>query len=1089
MRRISVFFLFFFVGVLSPLTTTLSFGQATDGNIVGTVTDRSGAAVPNATVEVINQATNVGYPATSTGDGNYRANNVPVGRYTITASASGFASTSLKNFAVELNKTSTANLALEVSSVATTVEVTEAAAAINTTNAQLQSSYDSRQALDLSLSSNVSGANNYGVLNLSLLSAGVASSGGVGYGAGPSVGGQRPTNNNFVIEGIDNNRRDVTGPIAYVSNEAVSDFTLLQNMMSPEFGHTSGGTFNTVLKAGGNNVHGSLYDYLLNRNFNALDASFKRQGISDRPRRDQNRLGGTIGGPIIKNKLFYFGNFEYVPYGQAGANSSATFAPTAQGYSMLDSMPNVSRTNLDILKQYLAPAPAQSNQTIVNGQVIPTGILPVVKPAYQNSYNYLGSIDYNLSEKDQIRGRFVGNNIRGPDTDAALPTFFSNAPNNNYLAAATWFHNFTPSVLNEARVAYTRFFQDIPVNQFTFPNLDQFPNIEIQQDLNLQLGPNPNAPQFSIINSYQVADNFNWIKGRHTLKFGYDGRRILAPQSFVQRSRGDYNYSTLDVYLRDVSPDVLGERSFGISDFWGNLWSHYLYANDDFKITRNFTLNLGLRWEYISVPSSSKLQALNSIASVPGLIEFNEPKAQRNNWAPRIGFAWSPGKSGTTVVRGGFGMAYDQYYQNLGILSLPPQFVSTSNVDPANPQAGFLANGGLTNPGVGANLTPDEARALTSTFVPDQIRPYSINWTLGVQKSFANDYTVEIRYLGNRGVHLPVQMQLNNGTVITPTNSLPTYLSRPSQAQLDSLPLTLTQLQSETNPLTQRFLDAGFQSFITGFMPVGNSSYHGLAVQVTKRFSKNLQFVSSYTWSHLIDDSTAALFSTTIAPRRPEDFYNMSKEKASSALDRRHRWTISWLYDAPWLQGSSNWFAKNIIGNWSITGTYTAESAMWGTVQSGTDSNLNGDTAGDRTIINPAGTDRLGSAAGPLTNSAGDTVAYLADNPNARYIQAGLGAYANGGRMTLPLRGINNFDISLFKRFNLTESKRLEFRGESYNAFNTSQYTPGATNSIIPTDRVDTRNYLIPGNALFNRPDAVFENNARVIQLVARFIF
>lgn len=1092
MRRISVLFLCS-LGIFLNLASVNLLGQATDGNIVGRVMDKSGAEIPIAKVEVLNQDTNVRYPVISNNDGSFRVNNVPVGKYTITATATGFAGSSLKNFAVELNKTSTANLTLDVSSVTTTLEVTEASVAINTTNAQLQSSYDSRQALDLSLGSNIlGGGNNMGVNNLSLLSAGVASSGGVGYGSGPSVGGQRPTNNNFVVDGIDNNRRDVTGPIAYVSNEATAEFTLLQNYTSPEFGHSSGGIFNTVVKSGTNNVHGSLYDYLQNKNFNALDASFKRQGISERQRLDQNRLGGAIGGPIKKDKLFYFGNFEYVPLGQAGAPALGVYAPTASGFSALDSLANsgaISRTNYDIFKQYVQPAPAANGEpTPVAGVNIPTGILPIIAPSYQNAYYYLGSVDYNLSEKDQIRGRFVGNNLRAINNTPTLPVFFSNQPTDSYLASATWFHNFGPSVLNEAKAAYTRFAQQVPAGNFTYPGLDVFPNITIEQDLNMQIGPDPNAPQGSIINSYQLADNLSWTKGRHTLKFGYDGRRIIAPQSFVQRSRGDYGYNTLNQFLLDRSPDSLGERTFGISDFWGNLTSHYLYANDDFKLTHNLTLNLGIRWEYVGIPSSAASQALNSAASVPGLITFGTPAVQKNNWAPRVGLAWSPGKSGTTVVRAGFGFAYDQNYQNLGILSLPPQFASTFNVDPAANTPNFLANGGLRNPGVGAALTPDEARAFTSTYIPDQLRPYSINWTIGVQKVLANDYTVEVRYLGNRGAHLPMQIQLNNGTSVTPTNSLPTYLSAPSQAQLDALPLTLTALQNQIDPVSQRYINAGFQNFITAFMPTGNSTYHGLAFQVNKRFSSGLQFVSSYTWSHMIDDSTAALFSTFITPRRAQDFQNLRPERASSALDRRHRWTMSWVYETQWLK-NSNWFAKNIVGNWSVTGTYTAESAMYATVQSAVDSNLNGDTAGDRVIVNPNGTDRVGSGVEALKNSAGETVAYRALNPNARYIQAGLGAYANGGRSTLPLRGINNFDISLIKRFSITESKKLELRAEGYNAFNHSQFTPGAINTSQPVARTDTRSYLTPGNALFGRADAVFENNARVIQMVARFTF
>ena len=172
-----------------------------------------------------------------------------------------------------------------------------------------------------------------------------------------------------------------------------------------------------------------------------------------------------------------------------------------------------------------------------------------------------------------------------------------------------------------------------------------------------------------------------------------------------------------------------------------------------------------------------------------------------------------------------------------------------------------------------------------------------------------------------------------------------------------------------------------------------------------------------------------------------------------------------------------------------VSGTYIAESPMLATVQSGLDSNLNGDSAGDRVIVNPAGDANTGSGVTPLTNSAGATVAYLATNPNARYIVAEAGAYANGGRSTLPLRGINNFDLSFGKRIPITEHKLVEFRAEMYNAFNHSQFTPGLINNAYLQTRTDTRNYLIPSNADFNNPETAFANNARTIQLALRFQF
>ena len=291
------------------------------------------------------------------------------------------------------------------------------------------------------------------------------------------------------------------------------------------------------------------------------------------------------------------------------------------------------------------------------------------------------------------------------------------------------------------------------------------------------------------------------------------------------------------------------------------------------------------------------------------------------------------------------------------------------------------------------------------------------------------------------------------------------------------------------NSFDPAFYNAGFRSNITAFLPIGNSSYNGLATQLTKRFSHGLQFVGSYTFSHNIDDNTVSHFSTYLTPRRPQDFADMRNERANSALDRRHRFTLSWVYQMPLLSKSNMWLAKNIIGNWQFTGTYTRETGEFVTAQSGQDSNLNGDSAGDRTVLNPAGNPNLGSGVTALKNSAGQTVGYLAQNPNARYIQAGLGVFPTAGRNTVEVPGINNFDVSLSKRFNVTEHKQIEFRGDATNVFNHPQYTPGLINSVKLTSYNTTRTFLTPQNASFQMWNQVFASNARQMQLVFRFTF
>ncbi|HJZ97672.1 MAG TPA: hypothetical protein VKE70_14280, partial [Candidatus Solibacter sp.] len=992
----------------------------------------------------------------------------------------------------DLNKTTTANVTLEVGSVSTALEVTDSAALLDTTTAQVANNYNSRVAADLPTAA-VTG----GVLNLSLLGAGVSSGGGLGVGTGPSVGGQRPRNNSFNVEGVDNNRKDVTGPIVAIPNDAVEEFSVLQNQFSAEFGHSSGGQFNTVLRSGSNEMHGGVWEYLQNRDLDALDQQFKRQGIFDKQRYDQNRLGGRLGGHLIKNKLFYYGVYEYNPLGQASTPGSQTIVPTAQGYSLLSGISGLSATNLQVLKQFVAPAP-QNDQgfATVKGVKIPLGTLPISAPNYTNGYAWLVSIDYNLSSKDQIRGRYVDNKITGfsvnNNAQTNLPIFFGQRPITGKVFSFSEFHTFKPNVTNELRLAYNRYNDSSPIPNFSFPGLDVFPNIQIQNDMSVQIGPFTSGPQATIQDTYQIVDNLSWTHGRHDLKFGIDARKLTFAGTFIQRVRGDYDYTTLERYLLDYVPDLLAQRNVGGKPYSGDDHAIYAYANDNFRVDRHLTLNLGLRYEFNSVPRSMKEFALNSLADVPGVITFFAPQPQKKNFAPRVGFAYSPGESGATSIRGGFGMAYDQIFDNVGLNARPPQ--ATSTVDrPVVDQCCFLGSGGIKPNELGAALTPAAARAATSSWLPNQKLGYALTWNLGVQHVFAKDYTLEVRYVGTKGVHLLYQQQLNRNAVVTPSHFLPTYLTAPSQATLDALPLTLAQLTTEANPQTSSiinpFLPAGFPATITAYVPRGNSIYHGLATELTRRFSRNLTFKGAYTWSHIMDDSTAEVNSTTLSPRRPQDFNNIRSEWASSLLDRRHRFTFSWIYDTPWMRNDKNWFKRNIIGNYQISGVYTVESPEYVTPQSSADANLNGDAAADRVIINTNGTSGTSSDVTALKNTKGDTVAYLANNGNAQFIRAQKGALATSGRNILAGRGINNWDFSVAKAINWRERYKLQVRGDFFNGFNHPQYTPGSVNNVTATNRAGVTNYLTPGNALFGKFDQVYASNARVIQLGAKLTF
>src|SRR5262249_58704198 len=240
-------------------------------------------------------------------------------------------------------------------------------------------------------------------------------------------------------------------------------------------------------------------------------------------------------------------------------------------------------------------------------------------------------------------------------------------------------------------------------------------------------------------------------KGKHTLKFGIEGRKYISPQGFTQRSRGDYEYADTSEFLLDLAPSSFGQRSTGNNTYYGDQSAIYVYGNDDFRITKNLTFNIGLRYEFTSVPFGERLQSLNSAASVPGLINFVEPQPQYRNFAPRVGFAYSPGWFGGNTIRGGFGMAYDVLYDNLGLLAVPPQFGGTCDVNTSInggacswANTGFLASGGLP-PGSGTGLntfaTVADQRAATANFLPaTQKLPYSETWTLGVEQVFNRQY-------------------------------------------------------------------------------------------------------------------------------------------------------------------------------------------------------------------------------------------------------------------------------------------------------------------------------------------------------------
>jgi len=1102
--------------MVAALATFNAQAQATGGSATGTVLDTNGAAIANATVTLRSKTTGQQLAAQTTDAGSYNFPNVPVGDYTIQFEQRGF-QTATQDVKVALNQESGINVTLQVAGVASeTIEITAGnEALVQTESSQLSRNYETRQVQDLPIFNDVR--------SLSLLSPGVVAQGVGVSGQGGSVGGTRPRSNSFNVDGVDNNDPVVTGTQTNVIQDAISEVSILTNNYNAEFGTGSGGQFNTVTKTGTNEFHGSGFIYLQNQNLNATttseEASIKRGDLKEKPRLRDPRFGATLGGPIQRNKLFFFGAIQHDPISQEGSGV-AYRAPTSEGLAQIANLPGASPFIFNLLRDNLILATTATSFEDVLGASIPFGDVSVVNPNDSRQTQYQINIDHLPGTRDQFRYRLTSDNISALLPGSGNAKFNSSAVQASRLFSATWVRTLNSSLVNELRLSYRRFKQDFVLQD---PAFNTFPTLTVAP-LNLGLGPSSSLPQGGFNNSYQIYDSMSATRGAHTLKFGGELRFLIFTSRFLQRGRGDYVYSSFEELVTDAPPTVVDLRGVGSDAFAGNQRKFYVFGQDDWKLTPNLTVNLGLRYEYLGSPRDAALQALNSIADVPGIIEFRAPKPDKNNFAPRVGFAYSPdfesrlgrllsGRRGQSSVRANFSLSYYETSQNFYINTVPPQFQQSISASAFNIGAPFLQNGGVPPTPI-PPITTAAARSATANFMVDPIEPYNMAWSLSYQRELTTGTVMELRYLHNAGRHLPVQVRLNGGVIDTSKLVIPTFLIQPTTTQLQELP-TLGSIGLDIDPVTganrrfpARLGSSGFRGDVTAFLPVGNSVYDGVSVSLVRRFNRNFAFTTAYTFSKTIDNSTNELFSSTVNPRRPQDFFNLRDERGLSTLDVPHRFVASFNYDVPFFNRSDNAFLKNLLGGWQLNGILQTQSGQVITPQSGIDSNRNRDAAGDRTIINQNGVEGTGSPVIAL-NSAGQkvrlgdaaTVAYVATNPNAQYIQAGYGARATAGRNTLRTNGFNRTDAVFLKNFRFGEERyNFQFGAEVGNLFNQRIRTIGDFGSPFFGNQNDPNrsNLFGIGSVSFAFPTVtspLFNNysagnfSGRTLQLRAKFIF
>jgi hypothetical protein len=1008
--------------------------QLTRGAMSGTVTDATGAVVAEATITVTNVDTNQARATTTNGEGIYRLAALEPGSYKITIKKAGFAGLEARDIIVRTSQEVTFNAELKVAATNELVEVSAQSEAItlNKTNPTIGLTATSRQAVELPLSA---GRN---VNNLALLSPNVFTAPG---STGMSANGQRARNNNFTIDGSDNNDVGVTIPTTPIVPEAVAEFQVQTNPYNVEFGRNSGAQINVITKSGTNQIHGDVFEYYGGSALNALDNREKVNGL-DRPARfNRNQFGFGLGGPIIKDRTFIFGLMQGDRLRQGSTPGPVITVPTAAGFAALNTVPlrpgqsQASRQAVLNALGFLNDAVYQRNlvfqnvnsNTTINTVPIETGQVSVPISQSNNTWFYLIRGDHRLREGDDLTLRYSYNKpftLNNASNTQFGSLFAGNTSTLDQSAAISETHIFTPTLLNEFRVSYIRRELQFPENDPTTPSagIGGF----LAGNLFI-IGGLSNFPQGRVQNSYQFSDILSWQKGRHSMKFGADIRRIQLFNIAAFDSKGTFTFNNLQDYVNNSA--VTFAQALQTATFDARQTQQFYFAQDDFRVTPNLTLNLGIRYELSGVPfgffGATDPQSLGSL--VPGPV-----KKDTNNFAPAFGFAYSPrvedgffGKlfgGGKTSFRGGYRVSYDFLFFNILTVNgsnFPRVVVGRQdNAIDVFPNLIPVSGAPVFDPAATYVNTPEDAGT-----------PYAQIYSFSIQREMYRDFVVEVGYTGSRGINGINQLQANPA-LLTPeqaarvrqtgsTTSIPTVQQRRIFPQIGQRVLIATEAQSSYN--------AGF-------------------VSVNKRMSHGLQFGLAYTFSKNISNNDESLNVAGLSggsPQIPQDFDNYRAERAVSVFDRTHRFVVNYIYEIPWFKSSLAQapVIKQVFSGWQFSGVTAFQSGQPFTILTGVDSNGNG-SGGDRPNFNPAGAfteDPLTGNLRTFTTSKvnGMFLAPLGSNGLPLAFSLGNG---NLGRNTLRAPGFWNNDLSLLKRISILEGHSLVLRADLINAFNQDNY-------------------------------------------------
>lgn len=1026
------------------LSGSASYAQLTRGAIIGSVQDPTAAVVVNASVRIVNNATKAERSTATNQNGFYRFDGVDPGVYSVTFIAPGFAEARVNDVAVTTSHEVTINQQLTVGSSTTTVNVSD-----NPPGVELEKTTATIQrTLPQTFIENVPTTPGTRDVNQLALFAPTAVHGPGSTGI--SVGGQRARNDNFLLDGIDNNDPSVTLSNNRVTPEATGEFQVQAQAYSAEFGRNSGGQIQVITRGGTNAFHGEAYEYWQGNSLNPVSLPNKRNGLTSTPRFDQNQVGGSIGGPVRKNKLFFFGNMETDRRAEAPSAGNATSAtiPTAAGYALLSSVPlaggetqaarNAALGALKFLPSIYAQNPGffAPRTVTVNGVAIPFANVTI--PLANPYVFWLGTarMDYVISDHDTVYVRSTVDDRNQPDVISNLQfgNLFSGAQTirrQNHALSET--HIFSPTLTNQFSFAYIRSVLAFPENDPADPTTNITGAFTI--------GGINNFPQGRTSNEFQWLDTATWVHGKHSVKFGANIARQRLFNLAAFDSKGTYGFNNFADFLNNQAATLA--LALNTASFDARQVQQSYFVQDDFKLTRNLTLNFGMRYEYANAPfgffgaTDPTIQATR----VPGPVNNDT-----NNWAPRAGFAYSPsfkdgllGKifgDGRTVVRGGFGVAYDFLFYNILTVNASnfPRVVSLAaqTTDLINQYPNLVR-------GSAASFNP------LATFVNSPVNLHSpVNdfYSFSIQRQIGRDWIIEGGYTGSRSYHGLNQEQANFG-ILTPAQAA-AVVAAGSQNAIPSL-----QARREFPQFGSRVLISSdaIANYNAGYIKVDKRLSHGLLVGFNYTYSKNLSNN---------DESLGVGAITAGSPQVPQDFNNFHSEYGRSAFDRPNRYVVFFNYDVPWFKNGmlGGRVVRGMFSGWMVNGFSEAQSGQPFTLLTGVDTYGNGSTAA-RPDFNPSGIITLDpvshdfrSFSTPL-NGTGIVVTPL--SPSGLPLADSRAVFGNLGRNTFRGPGLDNQNVTLIKRVTVTDRTKLEFRSEFFDLFNHRNFGNPVVNMSSPS--------------------------------------